>query len=67
MKKLPAALFVVDPRKEHIAVSEARTLKIPIVAIIDTTAIRTKSITRFRAMTTLSARSNLSPRRLPTP
>ncbi|HQQ39906.1 MAG TPA: 30S ribosomal protein S2, partial [Clostridia bacterium] len=36
MKKLPAALFVVDPRKEHIAVSEARTLKIPIVAIIDT-------------------------------
>ena len=36
MKKLPAALFVVDPRKEHIAVAEARTLKIPIVAIIDT-------------------------------
>ncbi len=36
MKKLPAALFVVDPRKEHIAVSEARTLKIPIIAIIDT-------------------------------
>ena len=36
MKKLPAALFVVDPRKEHIAVAEARTLRIPIVAIIDT-------------------------------
>ena len=36
MKKLPAALFVVDPRKEHIAVAEARTLGIPIVAIIDT-------------------------------
>ena len=36
MKKLPAALFVVDPRKEHIAISEARTLGIPIVAIIDT-------------------------------
>ena len=36
MKKLPAALFVVDPRKEHIAVAEARALKIPIVAIIDT-------------------------------
>ena len=36
MKKLPGALFVVDPRKEHIAVAEARTLKIPIVAIIDT-------------------------------
>ncbi|MEA4938036.1 MAG: 30S ribosomal protein S2, partial [Christensenella sp.] len=28
--------FVVDPRKEHIAIAEARTLKIPIVAIIDT-------------------------------
>ena len=36
MKKLPAALFVVDPRKEHIAVSEARKLHIPIVAIVDT-------------------------------
>ena len=36
MKKLPGALFIVDPRKEHIAVSEARTLRIPIVAIIDT-------------------------------
>ena len=36
MKKLPGALFVVDPRKEHIAVAEARTLKIPIVAIVDT-------------------------------
>ena len=36
MKKLPGALFVVYPRKEHIAVAEARTLHIPIVAIIDT-------------------------------
>ena len=36
MKKLPGALFVVDPRKEHIAIAEARTLHIPIVAIIDT-------------------------------
>ena len=36
MKKLPGALFVVDPRKEHIAVSEARALGIPIVAIVDT-------------------------------
>jgi len=36
MKKLPGALFIVDPRKEHIAVAEARTLHIPIVAIIDT-------------------------------
>jgi small subunit ribosomal protein S2 len=36
MKKLPAALFVVDPRKEHIAVLEARKLHIPIVATVDT-------------------------------
>ena len=36
MKKLPGALFVVDPRKEHIAIAEARTLGIPIVAIVDT-------------------------------
>jgi len=36
MKKLPAAIFVVDPRKEKIAVSEARILGIPIVAIVDT-------------------------------
>ena len=36
MKKLPGALFIVDPRKEKIAVSEARKLHIPIVAIVDT-------------------------------
>ena len=36
MKKLPGALFVVDPRKEHIAVTEARILNIPIVAIVAT-------------------------------
>ena len=36
MKKLPGAIFVVDPRKEHNAISEARKLHIPIVAIVDT-------------------------------
>ncbi|MGI6173607.1 MAG: 30S ribosomal protein S2 [Christensenellales bacterium] len=36
MKRLPGALFVVDPRKERIAVAEARILGIPIVAIVDT-------------------------------
>jgi len=36
MKKLPGALFIVDPRKEKIAVSEAKKLGIPIVAIVDT-------------------------------
>ncbi|ACA59140.1 ribosomal protein S2 [Candidatus Desulforudis audaxviator MP104C] len=36
MTKLPGALFVIDPRKERIAVAEARKLGIPIVAIVDT-------------------------------
>ncbi len=36
MKTFPGALFIVDPRKERIAVSEARNLGIPIVAIVDT-------------------------------
>ena len=36
MKKLPAAIFIVDPKKEHNAVAEARKLNIPIVAIVDT-------------------------------
>ncbi len=36
MKKLPSALFIVDPRKEKIAVAEAKKLGIPIVAIVDT-------------------------------
>lgn len=36
MTKLPGALFVVDPRKERIAVAEAKKLGIPIVGIVDT-------------------------------
>ncbi|MBI3180100.1 MAG: 30S ribosomal protein S2 [Deltaproteobacteria bacterium] len=36
MTKLPGAVFVVDTKKEHIAVAEARKLKIPVVAIVDT-------------------------------
>ncbi len=36
MQKLPSCLFVVDPKKEHIAVLEARRLNIPIVGIVDT-------------------------------
>lgn len=36
MKKLPGALFVVDPRKERIAILEAKKLGIPVVAIVDT-------------------------------
>ena len=36
MKEIPGALFIVDPRKERIAVAEAKKLGIPIVAIVDT-------------------------------
>ena len=36
MKEIPGALFIIDPRKERIAVAEAKKLGIPIVAIVDT-------------------------------
>jgi len=36
MKRQPAAMFIVDPRKERIAVAEAKKLGIPIIAIVDT-------------------------------
>jgi small subunit ribosomal protein S2 len=36
MKTLPGAIYVVDPRKEYIAVTEARKIGIPVVAIVDT-------------------------------
>ena len=36
MKKMPSALFIVDPRKEKIAVAEAKKLNIPIVSVVDT-------------------------------
>ena len=36
MKGLPSVLFIIDPKKEHIAVKEANTLNIPVVALCDT-------------------------------
>ena len=36
MARLPGAVFIVDPKKEHIAVAEANRLQIPVVAIVDT-------------------------------
>ena len=36
MKRLPAAMFIVDPRKERNAIAEAKKLGIPVVAIVDT-------------------------------
>jgi len=36
MSRLPGAVFIIDPKKEHIAVAEANRLQIPVVAIVDT-------------------------------
>ena len=36
MTKLPGVLFIVDPKKERIAILEARKLKIPVVGLVDT-------------------------------
>ncbi len=36
LRNLPACLFVIDPKKEEIAVKEARKLRIPVIAIVDT-------------------------------
>ena len=36
IEKLPDAIFIVDPHKEHIAVLEAKKLGIPVIAIVDT-------------------------------
>jgi len=36
MKELPGAIFIIDPKKERIAIAEARKLSIPIVAVVDT-------------------------------
>ena len=36
MEKLPTAMFIVDTKKEHLAVAEAKRLNIPIIAIVDT-------------------------------
>ncbi len=36
LKRIPGAMFVVDPRKERIAIAEAKRLNIPVVAIVDT-------------------------------
>ena len=58
MKTLPKALFIVDPHKERIAVSEARKLHIPIVAIVDTNCDPMRSTTSSPATTTPSALSS---------
>jgi small subunit ribosomal protein S2 len=82
MKRLPGAVYVVDPRKEHIAITEARKLGIPVVAITDSNcdpdeidhvipgnddAIRAvKLITSKIADAALEARQLISPEELTT-
>ena len=51
MNRLPGAIFVVDIQKEHLAVSEAIKLHIPIIAMVDTKAIRMFQILLFHVMT----------------
>jgi small subunit ribosomal protein S2 len=36
MTKVPGAVFIIDPNKEHIAVAEARKLELPVIAVTDT-------------------------------
>ena len=58
MNRLPECLVIVDPRKEKNAIGEARKLGITTVALIDTDCDPDRSICRFRATTTASARSS---------
>ncbi|MEZ4507064.1 MAG: 30S ribosomal protein S2 [Thermomicrobiales bacterium] len=46
------ALFVIDPKREHLAMAEAQKLKIPVIAITDTNANPIRSTTSFPATTT---------------
>lgn len=57
LTRTPSALWIVDTKKEHLAVDEAQKLGIPIIGILDTTATPTRSRTRSRATTTRSAPS----------
>ena len=57
MGGLPDVMFVIDTNKEELAIKEANMLGIPVVAILDTTATRAASLSRFRATTTPAARS----------
>ena len=54
MKRIPDAIFIVDPKKERICVQEAHTLGIPLIGICDTTVIRKNWITLSRVTMMLS-------------
>jgi hypothetical protein len=66
MKDPPGILFIIDTRKEAIAVAEAQRMGIPIVAVVDTNCNPEASPTRSPATTTPSAPSRSSPRSSPT-
>ena len=53
-ERKPDAIFVLDTKKEHIAVTEANKLGIPVVAVVDTTSIPSSCSIRSRATTTPS-------------
>src|ERR1700731_1557183 len=61
MRRLPGALYVVDPRKEHIAVTEANRLKIPLVAITDSTC--DPALTTFQTRCGSRSATSTRPRR----
>ena len=56
MARVPSAIWVVDTKKEHIAVSEARKLGIPVIAILDTNC-DPDEVTRTRSSGTMTTRS----------
>ena len=62
MKGMPGCIFIVDPKKEAIAVQEAHKLNIPIVAIVDTNCDPDQVDVVIPATTTLSALSELFPK-----
>ena len=67
IKGYPGGLFIVDPKREDIAVNEAKKLRIPIVAMVDTNCDPDDIDYIIPATTTPSGRSSCSPPGLPTP
>ncbi len=57
MAKVPSAVWIVDTKKEHLAVDEARKLGLPVIAILDTNCDPDEVDYKIRATTTPSARS----------
>ena len=56
MPRIPDAIFIVDPRKERIAVKEAQKLNIPIVAMVDTNADPDEIDVKIRAVRLITSK-----------